>query len=167
MDLTIVIPVKNEESNISKMIFTIQKEIKISYEILFIDDFSNDETYKIIMEFKKTNPEVNVIKNKIEGLGQSIKNAINFSKGRYLSIVMCDGSDDLKDLNRYFQTITQNKLDAVFGTRFHKDSIITDYPKLKFFLNRLFNYFVSLIYLNKYKRFLKLNLLYQKVLMFF
>ena len=61
------------------MIFTIQKEIKISYEILFIDDFSNDETYKIIMEFKKTNPEVNVIKNKIEGLGQSIKNAINLN----------------------------------------------------------------------------------------
>ena len=88
MDLTIVIPVKNEESNIEKIIFSIQKEIKISYEILFIDDFSNDETYKINSEFQKTNPEVNVVKNKIEGLGQSIKNAITFSKGKYLSIIM-------------------------------------------------------------------------------
>ena len=68
MDLTIVIPVKNEESNIGKMIFTIQKEIKVSYEILFIDDFSNDETYKIITEFQKTNPKINVIKNKMKGL---------------------------------------------------------------------------------------------------
>lgn len=166
MDLTIVIPVKNEESNIGKMIFTIQKEIKVSYEILFIDDFSNDETYKIITEFQKTNPKINVIKNKIKGLGQSVKNAITFSKGRYLSIVMCDGSDDLKDLNRYFQTITQNKLDAVFGTRFHKDSIITDYPKLKFFLNRLFNYFVSLIYLNKYNDYTNAFKIYRKEALF-
>ena len=166
MDLTIVIPVKNEESNISKMIFKIQKEIKISYEILFIDDFSNDETYKIITEFQKTNPKINVIKNKIKGLGQSVKNAITFSKGRYLSIVMCDGSDDLKDLNRYFQTITQNNLDAVFGTRFHKDSIITDYPKLKFFLNRLFNYFVSLIYLNKYNDYTNAFKIYRKEALF-
>ena len=79
---------------------------------------------------------------------------------------MCDGSDDLKDLNRYFQTITQNKLDAVFGTRFHKDSIITDYPKLKFFLNRLFNYFVSLIYLNKYNDYTNAFKIYRKEALF-
>ncbi len=166
MDLTIVIPVKNEESNIGKMILTIQKEIKNSYEILFIDDFSNDQTYKIITEFQKTNPKVNVIKNQTEGLGQSVKNAINFSRGRYLSIVMCDGSDDLKDLNRYFQIITQNKLDAVFGTRFHKDSTITDYPRLKFFLNRFFNYFVSLIYLNKYNDYTNAFKIYRKEALF-
>ncbi len=166
MDLTIVIPVKNEESNIGKMILTIQKEIKNSYEILFIDDFSNDQTYKIITEFQKTNPKINVIKNQTEGLGQSIKNAINFSKGRYLSIVMCDGSDDLKDLNRYFQIITQNKLDAVFGTRFHKDSTITDYPRLKFFLNRFFNYFVSLIYFNKYNDYTNAFKIYRKEALF-
>ncbi len=162
MDLTIVIPVKNEQSNIKKMVYAIQKEIKISYEILFVDDFSDDDTYKIIKEFEKINIKIKVIKNEIKGLGQSVKNAINYSKGKYICILMCDGSDDLNDLNRYYTTIKENNLDAVFGTRFNKDSIITDYPKFKFFLNRIFNYFISLIYLNKYNDYTNAFKIYKK-----
>ena len=162
MDLTIAIPVKNEKNNIKEIIDSVKKEINIPYEILFIDDLSDDNTYEIIKNFQNQINEINVVKNEINGLGQSIKNAIKFSKGKYLCIMMCDGSDDLKDLNRYYTMIKNDNLDAVFGSRFLKDSKISGYPKIKFFLNRIFNYFVSLIYLNRYNDYTNAFKIYKK-----
>ena len=64
--------------------------------------------------------------------------------GKYIAIVMCDASDDLNDLNLYYQEIKNNNLDAVFGSRFLTKSKVEDYPKMKLFLNRVFNYFIIL-----------------------
>ncbi len=162
MDLTIAIPVKNEKNNIQEIIDSIKKEINVPYEILFIDDLSDDNTYELIKNIKNQTNNINVVKNEMNGLGQSIRNAIKFSKGKYLCIMMCDGSDDLKDLNRYYSIIKSDNLDAVFGSRFLKDSKILDYPKFKFFLNRIFNYFVSLIYLNRYNDYTNAFKIYKK-----
>ena len=55
MDLTILIPVKNEINNILEIKNLIEKEIQINYEILFIDDFSEDNTYEFIRQIQKKN----------------------------------------------------------------------------------------------------------------
>ncbi len=116
----------------------------------------------LLGRFKKKNNKIKVVKNKINGLGQSIRNGIKYSNGKYLSILMCDGSDDPSDLNRYYDEISKNDLDAVFGSRFIKYSKIKDYPKLKLFLNRVFNYFVSLLYLNAYNDYTNAFKIYKK-----
>ena len=162
MDLTILIPVKNEKNNILEIISSIEKEIKINYEILFVDDLSNDNSYEFIRHIQKGNSKINLIKNETNGLGQSIRNGIKYSKGKYISILMCDGSDDPSDLNRYYNEILKNDLDAVFGSRFTKHSKINNYPKLKLFLNRIFNYFVSLLYLNPYNDYTNAFKIYKK-----
>ena len=162
MNLTILIPVKNEEMNIESLVLKIKKELKIDYEILFIDDFSSDNTYSKIIDIKKVEKNVFVIKNKIQGLGESIRNGIKFSNGEYLTIFMSDGSDDLNNLNDYFNLIKNNNLDAVFGSRFMSQSVVKNYPKTKYYLNRLFNNFVSLIYLNKYNDYTNAFKIYKK-----
>jgi dolichol-phosphate mannosyltransferase len=150
MDLTILIPVKNEENNIDSIVEKIKYNIKINYEIVFINDFCTDNTCLKIKILQKKNSNILLINNKKKGLGESVRNGIKNSNGKYISILMCDGSDDLKDLHVYYQEIKNNNLDAVFGSRFIKNSIITDYPKMKYILNRIFNLFVSLVYLNSY-----------------
>jgi len=162
MNLTILIPVKNEEMNIESLVLKIKKELKIDYEILFIDDFSSDNTYSKIIDIKKVEKNVFVIKNKIQGLGESIRNGIKFSNGEYLTIFMSDGSDDLNNLNDYFNLIKNNNLDAVFGSRFMSQSVVKNYPKTKYYLNRLFNNFISLIYLNKYNDYTNAFKIYKK-----
>tara|TARA_B100000965_G_scaffold328207_1_gene291200 strand:+ start:4178 stop:4885 length:708 start_codon:yes stop_codon:yes gene_type:complete len=162
MNLTILIPVKNEEMNIEGLVLKIKKELKIDYEILFIDDFSSDNTYSKIIDIKKIEKNVFVIKNKIQGLGESIRNGIKFSNGEYLTIFMSDGSDDLNNLNDYFNLIKNNNLDAVFGSRFLSQSVVKNYPKTKYYLNRLFNNFISLIYLNKYNDYTNAFKIYKK-----
>jgi len=162
IDLTILIPVKNEEKNIIPTINRIEKKININYEILFVDDFSNDETKKIINKISKQKKNIFLIENIKQGLGESVKNGIYHSKGKYLAIMMCDCSDDVDDLKKYYSEIESNNLDAVFGSRFLKKSIVSDYPKMKLFLNRLFNYFISLLYLNRYTDYTNAFKMYKK-----
>ena len=164
MDLTILIPVKNEEDNISNIIYNIEKKLfNLNYEVLFVNDFSTDKTVEIINNYKNLKKNIEIVHNKKEGLGEAIKNGIKFSKGEYLSIIMCDGSDDIDDLKKYIEIIKKENLDAVFGSRFLKNSKIIGYPKFKLILNRIFNYFVSLIYVNKYNDFTNAFKIYKKV----
>tara|TARA_A100001011_G_scaffold78405_1_gene80932 strand:+ start:1358 stop:2101 length:744 start_codon:yes stop_codon:yes gene_type:complete len=162
MDLTILIPVKNEKDNIDSIINKIETSINIKYEILFINDFSNDETLELLKKKEITNNRIRVIDNKKKGLGETIRNGIKFSKGKFLTILMCDSSDDLNDLKKYYDTICNENLDAVFGSRFTNKSTIEGYPKVKLILNRFFNYFVSLLYLNKYNDFTNAFKIYRK-----
>ena len=163
MDLTILIPVKNEEDNISNIINNIEKKLfNISYEVLFVNDFSTDNTVEIINNYQNLKKNIEIIHNKKIGLGETVKNGIKFSKGEYISIIMCDGSDNINDLKSYIEIIMKENLDAVFGSRFLRNSKITGYPKFKLILNRIFNYFVSLIYMNKYNDFTNAFKIYKK-----
>ena len=75
---------------------------------------------------------------------------IKKATGDFVSIMMADQSDDIKDLIKYVEIISTENLDAVFGSRFLKNSKIRDYPTQKLILNRIFNLFVGLIFWNKY-----------------
>ena len=44
----------------------------------------------------------------------------------------------------------ENNYDAVFGSRFTTNSIVSGYPTKKLLLNRIFNIIVKLIFLNRY-----------------
>ncbi len=162
MDLTILIPVKNEINNIESIIKKIDDVIKINYEILFVNDFSKDGSLELLKKKELSNSKIRVFDNQKQGLGETVRNGIKNAKGKFLTILMCDGADDLNDLKIYFDTISNENLDAVFGSRFTKDSKINGYPKIKMILNRVFNYFVSLLYLNKYNDFTNAFKIYKK-----
>ena len=53
MDLSIVIPILNEEKNIIPLTNKLRKELKnINYEIIFVDDNSNDKSRKVLQNLK-------------------------------------------------------------------------------------------------------------------
>ena len=58
MKLSIIIPVRNEKFLIKKIVDQLQSKLKIlSYEIIFIDDFSTDNTTEVIKELIKLSPD--------------------------------------------------------------------------------------------------------------
>ncbi len=162
MDLTILIPVKNEINNIEPIIKKIESVINVNYEILFVNDFSQDGSLDLLKKKELSNNKIKVINNKKRGLGETVRNGIKNANGKFFTILMCDGADDLNDLKIYFNTINNENLDAVFGSRFLKNSKIVEYPKIKMILNRIFNYFVSLLYLNKYNDYTNAFKIYKK-----
>ena len=52
---------------------------------------------------------------------------------------MCDSSDTVEDLNRYYDEITEKNLDAVLGSRFNKGGKVVEYPFIKLIFNRIGN----------------------------
>tara|TARA_B100001939_G_scaffold344111_1_gene357949 strand:- start:71 stop:787 length:717 start_codon:yes stop_codon:yes gene_type:complete len=164
MSLSIVIPVYNEDKqlhNTVKKINKISKRIK-DYEIVFIDDFSTDNTKQIIKKSIRSNKRIKYYKNIKKGLGSAIGLGINKSTKKFVCIFMCDNSDDLSDLMEYYKIINKNNLDAVLGSRFLKNSRITNYPILKMVLNRIFNYIVKIIFLSNYNDFTNAFKIYKK-----
>ena len=164
MSLSIVIPVYNEDRQLHitiKKINKISKRIK-DYEIVFIDDFSTDNTKQIIKKSIRANKKIKYYKNIKKGLGSAIGLGINKSTKKFVCIFMCDNSDDLSDLMEYYKIINKNNLDAVLGSRFLKNSRITNYPILKMVLNRIFNYIVKIIFLSNYNDFTNAFKIYKR-----
>ncbi len=164
MTLSIIIPVYNESKNVEKTVNNlkkIKKNIK-KFNLIFIDDFSNDNTFDILNKLSKKYSFVKIFKNKKKGLGSAIEEGIKKSNFVYIAIFMADSSDSTADLIRYYKIISSKKFDAVLGSRFIKESKIKNYPFLKYFLNRIFNNFVKLIFLSNYNDFTNAFKIYKK-----
>ena len=149
--LTIIVPVRNETNVINEVFEYFFNNLKnINYEVLIINDFSNDDTFEKCKILANKYKNFKVLDNKKKGLGGAINLGIKESSGDYVSIMMADLSDDINDLIKYYELISTEEFDAILGSRFLKGSNVKDYPIQKLILNRVFNFMVSIIFLNKY-----------------
>ena len=161
--MSIIIPARNESQVI---LFTIKKIVKkfkkFNYEIIVINDFSTDNTASVTKELIKNKPQFNIYDNKKKGLGGAITEGINKATGEVICIMMSDLSDSIDDLEKYYSTIKNENIDAVFGSRFIKGSRIVDYPKKKLILNRIFNIITKLLFISNYNDFTNAFKIYKK-----
>ena len=163
MKLSIIIPVRNEEFLIKKIIDQLQTKLKnLNYEIIFINDFSTDNTSQATRELIETKNGINIYDNKRKGLGGAISEGISRSTGEAICIMMSDLSDSTDDLEKYYNIIKNQNVDAVFGSRFIKGSEIIDYPKKKLILNRIFNIITKLLFISDYNDFTNAFKIYKK-----
>ena len=163
MKLSIILPVKNESAGIIKTLDFIINSIKeIDYEIIIINDFSDDNSNEVIDKKSKENSKIKLFNNKIRGLGGAINLGIEKSTGEAICIMMADMSDSIEDLKKYYNLIQSENLSAVFGSRFIKGSNLSGYPMKKLILNRIFNYFTKFIFFSEYNDFTNAFKIYKK-----
>ncbi len=161
--LSIIIPARNESDNIQDIIDYFEKGLSDTiYEVLLINDFSEDDTLEKSERLFKNKDNFKIFDNKIKGLGGAINLGIKKSSGSKISIMMADLSDDINDLKRYNIILDQKNVDAVLGSRFLKGSVVKDYPARKLILNRIFNFFVGLVFLNRYNDYTNAFKIYKK-----
>ena len=161
--LSIIVPVRNESNIIHEVFDYFSNNLKdIQYEVLIINDFSNDDTFnkckKLVDEYKN----FRIFDNPKKGLGGAINFGINEAKGDNISIMMADLSDDIDDLKRYNVLMKQGNFDAILGSRFTRDSKVKGYPIQKLILNRIFNFLVSIVFFNKYNDYTNAFKIYKK-----
>ena len=98
--ITIIASFRNEEENISPFYKLINKAFKnnkkISFEIMFVDDCSNDNSKSEIIKLSKKYNNIKYFTSKINyGGSPSIKFAINnIPQGNYACVIDCDMQDD-------------------------------------------------------------------------
>jgi dolichol-phosphate mannosyltransferase len=162
--LSIIIPARNESDNLKDILNYFRKGLEgINFEVLLINDFSDDDTFQKAKNIFSSHQNFKVFNNNKKGLGGAINLGIEKSSGTKVSIMMADLSDDINDLKKYNSILDENSnIDAVLGSRFLKNSKVNDYPFQKFLLNRIFNFFVSFIFFNRYNDYTNAFKIYKK-----
>ncbi|RKU20282.1 hypothetical protein C6500_09265 [Candidatus Poribacteria bacterium] len=109
--LSIVVPVYNEEENVRLLFEKIQavcETIGETYEVLFVDDGSHDETFAVLSELSKQKPELKVVRFQ-KNAGQTAAMAAGFEFAQGQRIISMDGDlqNDPADIPKLLK-----KLDA-------------------------------------------------------
>ena len=161
--LSIIIPVRNESNTMQDVFDYFFINLKnIDYEVIIVNDFSTDNTFEKANDLTTSYQNIKVFNNTKKGLGGAINLGIKKSTGENIAIMMADNSDDINDLIQYNNLMASKEYDAILGSRFLRKSKIKDYPLRKLILNRIFNFFVSLIFLNKYNDYTNAFKIYKK-----
>ena len=152
--LSILIPLRDESDNLDNIVGRFDQNLQsINYEVIFVNDFSSANTLQKAKTISSKQKNYKVYDNQKKGLGGALNLGIEKAQGEYTCIMMADLSDDIDDLKVYYKKISQNEHDAIFGSRFMRSSKVKDYPLNKLILNRIFNFFVKTLFLNKYNDF--------------
>lgn len=153
MKLSVVVPAQNEEGSVGATVeglVTTLKGAGIDYEIVVVNDDSNDSTEGVVAAIGAENPRVRVHRSHYErGFGMAIRAGLDVYTGDAVAIVMADASDSPQDLLRYHQLLEEG-WDCAFGSRFMPGAEIHDYPPLKLFVNRLANQFIRVLFRHRY-----------------
>lgn len=137
MELSVVIPVYNEGEGIKKVIYGIEKVVKIPHEILLVYDFAKDSTVTPAKKLKQKYPAVKLLRNKYgRGALNAIKSGMEEAKAEAVLVTMADCSDDPKSIPLMLDKFQQGA-DIVCGSRYVAGGKKHGGPFLKSFLSRL------------------------------
>lgn len=118
--LSIVVPVYNEEDNVRPLfekIQTVCDAIGDAYEVLFVDDGSQDETFAVLSELSKQSPQLAVIRFE-KNAGQTAAMAAGFEFAQGERIISMDGDlqNDPSDIPKLLDKLDEG-YDLVCGWR--------------------------------------------------
>ncbi len=165
-DITIIIPTFQEEKSIEKMVMNIHNFLNkksLDFEIIVVDDNSNDKTGLIMNEIVKSVNTVSfILSTRVKGFGNSVVQGLEIAKGEYIAIMMADMSDSPDDLFNYYNELKSDiNLDCIFGDRWSSGQI-KNYPLLKRLINRVGNNIISWLFKTSYKDFTNSFKMYKK-----
>lgn len=115
--LSIVVPVYNEEGNVTLLTENIDRGLEgYNYEIIYIDDCSTDNTRKEVKELK--HPKVILVElRKNYGQSSAIAAGIDIAKGDYIITMDGDLQNDPSDLPAMLDKLIADDLDMITGIR--------------------------------------------------
>ena len=119
MDISIIIPLYNEEESIGELFSWIERvmdEHRFSYEVIFISDGSTDRSWQIITELKAKSPHVHGIKFR-RNYGKSPALYCGFAKaeGNVVITMDADLQDSPDEIPELYRMITEDGYDLVSG----------------------------------------------------
>lgn len=129
MNLSILIPLLNEEESLKELytwIIKVMQSNNYSYEIIFVDDGSTDNSWQIIEGFSNENPNVKGIRfMKNFGKSQALHAGFAKAKGDVIITMDADLQDSPDEIPELYEMITAQKYDLVSGWKKKRyDSVV-------------------------------------------
>jgi len=119
MDISVVIPLYNEEESLKELydwIVQVMQSNHFSFEIIFIDDGSSDNSWEIVNELSKENKDVKGLRfRRNYGKSAALNEGFKIAKGDVIITMDSDLQDSPDEIPGLFKMITEEKLDIVSG----------------------------------------------------
>ncbi len=121
MDLSVVIPIRNESASLPELYEELTATLGPwgrSYEIIFVDDGSTDDSFKVMARLQAGDPRVRVIRLR-RNFGQTAAFAAGFDYARGRLLVTSDGDlqNDPRDIPAIVAELERGGYDIVCGWR--------------------------------------------------
>lgn len=138
MNLSIVIPLLNEEASLEELFSRIDRVCKsntLSYEIWFVDDGSTDLSWSIIENLKVQHPQIHGIKfSKNYGKSQALHAAFERTNGEVIITMDADLQDFPEEIPELYNMVVQDNYDIVSGWKKKRfDNVMTKNVPSKLF----------------------------------
>lgn len=119
MNLSIIIPLLNEEESLfelNNLIISVMKINQFSFEIIFVDDGSKDQSWQIIEKLSIENLNVKGIRfQKNFGKSQALHAGFAQAKGDVVITMDADLQDNPEEIPELYKMIMNQKFDLVSG----------------------------------------------------
>lgn len=117
--LSVIIPAYNEEPNFKKGTINdipvyLGKQ-SYTWEVLIVDDGSDDNTAKLADQFAKANKNIRVIKNPHEGKAETVKKGVEEAKGELILFTDFDQATPITEVEKLLPMFPE--YDIVIGSR--------------------------------------------------
>ena len=149
LDILIIIPVLNEEKNIFLIFNKIKQNLKKNFNILFIDDNSNDKTRQNIYYLKKKYKNIFLIKRPRRlGIGSAHKVGLSWGykkKYKYIITMDCDGTHNPKYINKMLKIAKFQNAQIITTNRFLNKNSLEDWSTWRILLTNLRHIIIKLL----------------------
>lgn len=141
--LSFIIPCYNCQDNILLLLQNISKQFSDSLELVLVNDGSTDDTKKIISQFIKENPHLNInfFSGKNQGAAKARQKGLDLAKGEYIFFIDADdeiASDFVSTVSEaikenpdmiYFSSVMKEIASGKehYKVKFDKDEVFTDH----------------------------------------
>ena len=130
MDISVIIPLLNEEESLQELhdwIAKVMQSNRFVYEIIFIDDGSTDTSWAVIEKLSISNSEVKGIRfQKNFGKSQALDAGFEMAKGAVVITMDADLQDNPDEIPALYDLITKDNFDLISGWKKKRyDNLIT------------------------------------------
>lgn len=119
MDISVVIPLFNEEESLPELaewIARVMKENKFSYEIIFVDDGSSDRSFHVIRNLSQNNPHIKAIRfSRNYGKSPALHTGFQEAEGDVVITMDADLQDSPDEIPELYHMIKDEGYDLVSG----------------------------------------------------
>lgn len=115
--LSVIIPVFNEENTILKVLEAVEKSNVRSKEIIVVDDGSTDQTRAILTKASRRIDQL-IFRKQNGGKGAALRDGFAAATGEFVIVQDADLEYDPAEFVRLLEPLVDGKADAVFGSRF-------------------------------------------------
>lgn len=119
MDISVVVPLYNEEESLPELaawIARVMEENGFSYEVIFVDDGSTDKSFHIISKLAETNPNIKGIRfSRNYGKSPALHTGFSEAEGDVVITMDADLQDSPDEIPELYRMITEEGYDLVSG----------------------------------------------------